>query len=437
MAAAGAVAGTLTTPGLSMARSANAGGSDTVRIGLVGCGGRGSGAAQQAMNTTSGNVELVAVGDVFENFMNSAINRNRNAHGDKVKVTDDTSFIGFDSYKRVLDSDIQLVILATPPGFRPMHFEAAIDAGKHVFMEKPVAVDAPGVRRVLKAGELAKEKNLAVGVGLQRRHEPWYRETIQQLKDGIVGDLIASRVYWNNPGVWIRAREENQTELEYQLRNWYYFNWMCGDHIVEQHIHNLDVINWLMDDYPASAQGAGGRQVRTGADTGQIFDHHNVEYTYANGHKMFSMCRHMPDTFNAVSEHVHCSEGYADISGGRIYDSNGNEIFRAKKDKEATGGHQQEHHDLFADLANGIIPNEAEYGAKSTMTAIFGRLATYTGNRLKWEDAIESNIRLCDVDSLTGWDDEPPVKPDEDLDYPIPEPGDVEKSGIIDWNPRR
>ena len=260
VAAASAAVGTVSTPNLSIAKSAFAGGSDTIRIGLIGCGGRGSQAAQQAMNTTSGQVQLVAMADAFKNRLDSSFEgiSKKKKYKDQVFVSDETKFTGFDAYKGVLASDVDLVILATPPGFRPLHLEAAIEAGKHVFMEKPVAVDAPGVRRVLRAGEKAKEKNLAIAVGLQRRHEIKYRQTIAKLKEGLIGDLIYSRAYWNGGGVWTRPREDNQTELEYQMRNWYYFNWLCGDHIVEQHIHNLDVINWLMDGFPVSAQGQGG-----------------------------------------------------------------------------------------------------------------------------------------------------------------------------------
>ena len=356
-----------------------------------------------------------------------------NRHKDHVIANADTMFTGFDAYKQVLESDIDMVILATPPGFRPLHFEAAINADKHVFMEKPVAVDAPGIRRVLKAGEMAKEKGLAVGVGLQRRHERAYREVMDKLKGGIIGDLIYSRVYWNGAGVWTRPREEGQTELEYQMRNWYYFNWLCGDHIVEQHIHNLDVINWLMEDYPETAQGQGGRQVRIGPDSGEIFDHHLVEYTYGNGHKMYSHCRHIPDCWNSVSEHVHGTNGYCNISSGTVFDKEGKQIFKSEGSRD---GHQQEHHDLFADIRNGVIPNEAEYGAKSTMTAIFGRLATYSGKELRWDDAINSNIQLCDVDALTSMQDDAPLHPDENGKYKIAVPGAGYKD-IVDWEPGR
>ena len=431
--AGAAASSVLATPSVSMAGSAHISGSDTIRLGLVGCGGRGTGAAKNAMNTTSGNVELVAVADVFQDRMDRALKSCNNSHKDKVRVPKDRQFIGFDAYKNVINSDeVDMVILTTPPGFRPLHFEAAVNANKHVFMEKPVAVDAPGVRRVLKAGELAKQKGLAVAVGLQRRHERAYRETMEQLKDGIIGDLIHSRVYWNGGGVWTRPRAEGETELQYQMKNWYYFNWLCGDHIVEQHIHNLDVGNWLMDGFPVKAQGMGGRQVRVGVDTGQIFDHHSVEFTYANGHKMLSQCRHIRECWNSVSEHVHGSKGYADISGGRIFDTSGKEIFKCKEGKGQRGGHQQEHHDLFADIRNGILPNETEYGAKSTMTAIFGRMATYSGREIMWDDAINSEISLCNVDALTGMNDKAPIQPDADGNYPVPVPGRGAEE-VCDW----
>lgn len=417
--AVGAVVGTM-LPGLSLARSAHVSGSDTVRIGLVGAGGRGAGAVEQAMNTSSCNIELTAIGDAFENRLNGSLDFIAREHKDKVRVPESNRFVGFDAFRGVIDSDVDLVILATPPGFRPLHFEAAVDAGKHVFMEKPVAVDAPGVRRVLAAGELATQRGLLVQVGLQRRHEEAYREMIDRLRDGAIGQIIFSRVYWNNPGVWVNPRRPEQTELEYQMRNWYYFNWLCGDHIVEQHIHNLDVINWLFDDYPITAQGQGGRLVRTGKDHGQIYDHHMVEYTYENGHKMLSQCRHMPDTWNEVAEYAHGSEGWADIGRGRIYNKNGELVFRSRGKR---AGHQEEHHNLFHDYVEGKRPNEAEYGAKSSMTAIMGRLATYTGQIIKWEDAINSQISLADFDNLKTLDDTAPVLPDEEGRYLIPLPG--------------
>ncbi len=294
-------------------RAAKPFGSETIRLGLIGCGERGAGAVAQAMNT-EGPTKLVAVADVFESRVQNCLRNLKRDYSDKLDVPESRQHVGLRAFQNVLDADIDLVILATPPGFRPLHFEAAVAANKHVFMEKPVATDAVGVRRVLAAGKKAAANQLAVAVGLQRHHERNYMETIQRIHDGAIGDIIALRVYWNSDGVWTRNREPEQTELEYQLNNWYYFNWLCGDHIVEQHIHNLDVGNWVKKGYPVAAEGIGGRQVRKGRDHGQIFDHHNVEFTYADGCKMFSQCRHIPGADAHVAEYAHGSHGFADIS---------------------------------------------------------------------------------------------------------------------------
>ena len=417
--AAGA-AGIASTPSLSLARSAHVAGSNSVRIGLVGCGGRGTDAANQAMNTKSGDVNLVAMGDLFADRLDGALQGTSNEHPEKVNVPENQRFVGFDAFEKVLQTDCDLVILATPPGFRPLHFEKAVEAGKHVFMEKPVAVDAPGVRRVLAANKIAKEKNLLVQVGLQRHHEPAYIETIEKLQDGAIGDINFMRCYWNSGGVWVNARKPEHTELEYQCRNWYYFNWLCGDHIVEQHIHNLDVCNWLKKGYPVTAQGQGGREVRKENIYGQIFDHHMIEFSYADGSKMLSQCRHIKDCATNVSEHAHGSEGYCDISAGKIFDLDGNLTFESGGRR---GGHQQEHHNLFKDLAAGFRPNEGDYGALSTMTAIFGRMATYTGKEISWEQAFNSELSLCNVDELVDLNSKAPIQPDSDGRYPIPVPG--------------
>lgn len=412
--------GAIGASALRSAQGAHAAGSDTIKIGVVGCGGRGTGATIQALNTTSGEVKLVAMADAFGDRMQASLRAAKGKHPTKVDVPKDRQFTGFDAYKNVLESDVDLVILATPPGFRPMHFEAAVNAGKHVFMEKPVAVDAPGVRRVLEAAAVAKKKNLGVQVGLQRRHEVAYKETMAELKGGAIGDINLTRAYWNGGGVWTRPRQANQTEMEYQMRNWYYFNWLCGDHITEQHIHNLDVINWLADDFPVEANGMGGREVRTSNEHGQIFDHHFVEFTYANGMKMFSQCRHIKGCWNSVSEHAHGSKGWADINRGKIYGKDGEMKWSTKG---ARGGHQQEHHDFFADLRAGKRPNEAEYGAKSTMTSILGRLCTYSGKKISWEKAINSDISLANVDGYHSMQDEAPVQPNDALAYPVAVPG--------------
>ncbi len=412
---------------LSIAQAAHSFGSDEIKIGLVGCGGRGTGAAVQALNTMSkddikpnGKVKLIAMADAFEDRLQASYRSIKGQHGEHVDVPKERQFVGFDGYKHVLESDIDLVILATPPGFRPTHFEAAIKAGKHVFAEKPVATDAVGVRRVLAATQEAKEKSLAVQIGLQRHHEDRYRETMKRVWDGAIGDLICGRAYWNGGGVWVRPRQDGQTELEYQMRNWYYFNWLCGDHIDEQHIHNLDVINWLKNAFPVEANGMGGRQVRTGKDHGEIFDHHFVEFTYADGFKMFSQCRHIRGCWNSVSEHAHGSNGSVNLSGV-IYDRDGNKTWNYGRG--GSNGHQEEHYDLFRDIRQGKIPNEGEYGAKSTMTAILGRMATYSGKAIKWEDAINSDLALADFDNFKSYDDEAPVKPDANGNYAIPTPG--------------
>lgn len=399
--------------------AAHAAGRDVIRLGLVGCGGRGTGAVGQAMNT-EGSTELVAMADVFEDRLNGCLENVTKEHGEKVKVDADHKFVGLDGFKKVLESEIDLVILATPPGFRPLHFEAAVNAGKHIFMEKPVATDPAGVRRILAANEIAKAKSLAVGVGLQRHHESRYINCIQQLKDGLIGDINFARAYWNSQGVWTRNRQPQQSELEYQMRNWYYFNWLCGDHITEQHIHNIDVINWLFDGYPVKAQGVGGRQVRTGKEHGEIYDHHMVEFTYADGRKMLSQCRHIEGCWNAVSEFAHGSKGWADISGGKIYNTSGEMVWRQRENEN---GWQQEHHDLFAKIRQGEFPNEAEYGAKSTMTSILGRMATYTGKEITWDQAFNSQVALADFDSITDLNGEAPVKPNDDMSYSIKQPG--------------
>ncbi|MGV3486095.1 MAG: Gfo/Idh/MocA family protein [Planctomycetaceae bacterium] len=410
---------------LNLARAAHAFGSDTIKVGLIGCGGRGTGAADQALNTQGGDVRVTALADVFEHNVQTAYRSLNGKHAGRVGGN---KYVGLDAYQKVLASDVDLVILATPPGFRPLHFEKAIEAGKHVFMEKPVAVDAPGVRRVLAAGKVGQQKGLAVQVGLQRRHEFRYKECIAKLHEGVIGDPVLTRAYWNAAGVWTRPRRKEQSELEYQLNNWYYFNWLCGDHINEQHIHNLDVINWVMKSHPVTAQGQGGRQVRTGSNTGQIFDHHMVEFTYESGTKLLSQCRHIPGCWAEVAEHVHGTDGYCDVSSARIFDAERKLVWESTAKEVGGKGWQQEHNDLFAAIRSGQIPNETEYAAYSTMTAIMGRMATYSGKVVKWEDAFHSELSLADVDSLHSLDDRAPILPNSQGEYEIAVPG---KSKVI------
>ena len=402
--------GTFTTP-----VGAFAGGDDTIKIGLVGCGGRGSGAVRQALST-AGQVKLIAMADAFGDNLERCYKGVSRQFKDRVSVDDDHKFVGFDGYKNVINSGVDLVIFATPPGFRPIHVEAAVEAGKHVFMEKPVATDAPGIRRVLAAVESAKKKKLKIGVGLQRHHQETYLETMKRLKDGAIGDIVSMRCYWNGNGVWVRERKPEQTEMEYQMRNWYYFNWLCGDHICEQHIHNLDVCNWLKDGFPVRASGMGGREVRKGREHGQIFDHHAVEFEYADGTRMFSQCRHIPKCWSSVSEHAAGSKGTCNISSAQIK-GNKDWVYEGKK----SNPYQTEHDDLFAAVRNDTPYNEGEYGAMSTMTSILGRMATYSGKVVEMEKALNSKISLMPTEF--AWDAAPPVLPDDDGKYPVAVPG--------------
>jgi len=408
----------------SLSAKAYAANDETLKIGLIGCGGRGSGAAAQALKT-SGPVALVAMADMFGDRLESSLKRITNdVKGNEtatVDVPEDRRYTGFDGYKQIMeDKDIDLVILATPPGFRPIHFEAAVNAGKHVFMEKPVATDAAGVKKVLDAARKAKEKNLKVGVGLQRHHQNKYQDIIKRIQDDEIGDVIALRVYWNGGGVWDPrlAREDATSEMEYQLRNWYYYNWLCGDHICEQHIHNLDVGNWIKGSYPVRAEGMGGREVRTDKKYGEIYDHHAVEFTFDDGTKMFSQCRHIPNCWNSVSEWAHGSKGHANVSGGSY------ELYDGKKQRyrgDNNDPYQTEHDDLFHAIRNDISYNEAENGAMSTATSILGRIATYSGKSVNMSDMLASNFSIMPKEMAMNA--APPTKPNENGEYPIPVPG--------------
>jgi myo-inositol 2-dehydrogenase / D-chiro-inositol 1-dehydrogenase len=396
---------------------------DVIKVGVIGCGGRGTGAAVQALSTSQ-NVKLVAMADAFaDNVENSftQITKEATAMGkaDRVDVPKERRFVGFDAYQQVIAlSDV--VILATPPGFRPDHFTAAVNAGKHIFMEKPVATDGPGVRKVLAAAEIAKQKKLNVVVGLQRHYETKYQLWIEKLHSGVIGDIVTSHVYWNNEGVWVRPRKKGQTEMEYQMRNWYYFNWLCGDHICEQHIHNIDVSNWVKNAYPIKASGMGGRQVRNGKEHGEIFDHHFVEYDYADGSKMFSQCRHIEGTPSLVTESFQGTNGRAP-SPGVIVDRSGKTIFR-HSGKDDANPYQVEHDVLFEAITKGEYKfADAENGAKATLTSIMGRMATYSGQVIEWDKALNSNVNLF-PDKL-DWKAMPKVLPNKEGFYPIAVPG--------------
>lgn len=416
-----ATSGLLTVP-LSVEAMANVYGAKKLKLALIGCGGRGSGAAVQAL-TADENVELVAMADAFSDRIEKSLNGIKD-HFDgkkKIEVKEKNRFVGFDAYKKAIDL-ADVVILTTPPGFRPYHFEYAIANDKHVFMEKPVATDPVGIRKVLATAKIAKAKKLNVVVGLQRHYQTKYIDIKQRIDQGTIGKIRSGQVYWNDAGVWVKKRQAGQSELEYQMRNWYYFNWLCGDHILEQHIHNIDVANWFIGDYPVSAQGMGGRQVRNGKDHGEIFDHHFVEFTYTSGAVISSQCRHIPGTMRRVDEVFQGTQGSVEIGKGIITDLEGNSQYKyPRKWGEDSNPYQVEHDRLFASIRNGGVIADAENGAMSTLTAILGRMATYTGKKITLEEALNSELHL--MPETVTWDSTPPSVPDSEGNYPIPTPG--------------
>lgn len=399
-----------------------------IKVALIGCGGRGTGAAMQALLTKQ-NVKLVAMADAFKDRIDSAYKQlNADDLSDwsgvkgnvknKIDVPAERMFVGFDAYQKAIPL-ADVIILTTPPGFRPIHFEEAVKQGKHIFMEKPVATDPNGVMRVLKAAEEAKKKKLNVVVGLQRHYQNSYRELFKR-KDQI-GEIVSAQAWWNNDGVWVNPRKEGQTEMEYQMRNWYYFNWLCGDHITEQHIHNIDVINWFKGAYPVKAQGMGGRQVRKGKDHGEIFDHHYVEFHYADGSILNSQCRHIPKTMAKVDEMMAGTKGKIFCGAGNITDLKGKVLYQFDH-KTENNPYQTEHDELFAAIAKGEYKYaDAENGAKSTMTSILGRMATYTGQVVEWDKALNSGLDL--QPKTYAFDAAPPILPGADGFYPVAVPG--------------
>ena len=400
------------------------GADDVIKIAIVGCGGRGTGAATQALSTKQ-NVQLVAMADAFQDRLDSAYKNIGEALKEsgldkRLNVKEENKFVGFDAYKKAI-ALADVVILATPPGFRPIHFEEAIRQNKHVFMETPVATGPAGIQKVLEVAQEAKKKKLNVVVGLQRRYQTSYREIMKRLQDGAIGEITSAQAWWNNDGVWVNPKKPGQTEMEYQLRNWYYFVWLCGDHITEQHIHNLDVINWALDSYPTVAQGMGGREVRKGKEYGEIFDHHFVEFQYANGAILNSQCRHQKGTMAKVDEYVAGTKGKIFFNDARITDHKGKVIYQFDKKLE-NQPYQNEHDELFAAIAKGDYKFwDAERGAKSTMTSILGRMATYSGQRMDWDKAITSGIDLHP--KVYAFDAPPPVMPNADGWYAVAVPG--------------
>jgi predicted dehydrogenase len=400
--------------GLGAIPAVHAAGSDVIKVGVIGCGQRGTGATEDVLKSAP-NVKLVAMGDVFKDKVEKCRSIVKEELGEKAELPDDDHcFVGLDAYEKVLASDVNYVILATPPGFRPTHLKAAVAAGKHIFAEKPLAVDGPGIRTVLALYDEAKAKGLGIGVGAQRRHQAGYVATLKQIHAGAIGQIVAARAYWNQGPIWVHPRQEGWSDLEYQLRNWYYFTWICGDQIVEQHIHNLDVVNMAMKAHPVSAVAAGGRQVRTGPDYGNIYDHFAVDYEYENGAHMLSMCRQMPRCENNVSEALVGTKGFCQVNKYTITG-----VKPWKFTGENNKPYVQEHTDLIASIRAGKPYNELKEVAESSLTAIMGRMAAYTGKLVTWEQALNSQEDL--LPAKLDWTAEIPVPP-------VPMPGQTELS---------
>jgi myo-inositol 2-dehydrogenase/D-chiro-inositol 1-dehydrogenase len=424
--AALAGAGFLLTPRVARAVPLPGERAPLLRIGVVGCGGRGTGAVRDIMRAGDDDIVLVAMGDLFPDRLMSAQENLAKLAADnpsiaaKYKVTPEMSFSGFDAYQKVLATDIDLVILATPPGFRPMHLEAAVNAGKHVFAEKPVAVDAAGVRRVIAAARVAEQKKLAIVAGTQRRHDPAYVDVIGRVQQGAIGDVMTGQVFWNQGGLWNRDRLPEWSDTEWQLRNWLYLAWLSGDHIVEQHIHNIDVGNWVMGGHPVRATGVGGRAQRTDPKYGHIFDHFMVDFEYADGRHVTSMCRQIEGSANFVGERFQGSKGHTDanktiVAGGSTYTYAG----------PTPNPFVNEHTDLLASIRAGKPLNEGVRVAESTLSAIMGREAAYTGQTITWDALLNSAQDLAPPSVAFGAMAMPPV--------PVPGRTKLERSFDAGW----
>ncbi len=381
--------------------------SETLKVGLIGCGGRGSGAAQQALNADP-NVVLHAMGDIFSDKLEASLAGLKKVHGDKVKVDEGHKFLGFDAYQKVIDSGVDVVLLATPPHFRPLHLEAAVKAGKHIFCEKPVAVDAPGVRRVLEAAKLAKQKNLSLVSGFCWRYDEPKRASFGKILDGAIGEVNTVYNTYYTGLLWSFPRKEGWTDMEYQLRNWLYYTWLSGDHIVEQAVHSVDMMSWAFGDKePISAIGTGGRQVRTDPAFGHIFDHFSITYEYADGAKGFHVSRQQANTDTSYLVESLGSKGRCMVDCSKrvheiYYGTN-----KWKYDGPTSNMYQNEHNELFESIRKGKGHNDGEWMSRSTLLAIMGRMAAYTGKRITWEQALNSTEKLGP--DTYSWDTPTPV----------------------------
>ena len=373
-----------------------------IKVGLIGCGGRGTGAAVQAMKADP-NVEITAMGDVFEDRLEEAYGALKKVSAGQVKVDEKRKFIGFDAYQKVLDSGVDVVLLTTPPAFRPGHFTAAVNAGKHVFCEKPVAVDAPGVRQVLAAAELAKQKNLSVVSGFCFRYDLPSRALFEKVKQGSVGEIRSISSFRFGGELWYFDRQPDWSQMTYDMRNWYYKNWLSGDFIVEQTVHSLDMMSWAMGDVmPVNAIGSGGRQARTDEKYGNIYDHFSIEYQYENGAKGYHFARQQSATTSKNTVDIMGSDGYASVHVGRKYEIKGKEnwLYSDKKNNM----YQTQHDELFASIRSGKSIHDGKIMTNSTLLAIWGRMVAYTGLSLTLEQVLNSTEQLGPNLDEYNWD---------------------------------
>jgi len=402
---------------LSLARSAHAAGSDTIKIGLVGCGGRGSGAAANAMNTGK-DVRLVAMADLFDNRLQDSRQRLQKMYPEQVTVDDDHCFVGFDAYEKLIQSGVDVVLIACTSHFHPVMLNAAIDAGKHVFCEKPAAIDTPGLKIAKAASEKAKNKNLCLVSGLCWRYDFGVREAIQRIQDGAIGDIIAIEMtYLRGPYV-LRERKPGWTEMEFQFQDWYHFNWLSGDDFMQSLIHNITMVSWLLGNKePVSAWGMGGRQVCIAPEYGDVFDHQAVVYEYADGIRAYGYCRDIPGCYNDNANIILGTKGRAFLPHNPRIEGTTSWRYKGKKPSM----YDVEHQELFDAIRTGKPINNGDYMCRDTMYGILARMVCYTGKEITWEDAMTSEA------SFTlphyGWDVEPPVKPGPDGRYLTAMPG--------------
>ncbi len=407
-----AVAGSLLT-----ARSAHAAGDDRIRVGLIGCGGRGSGAAVNAMNAGK-DVQLVAVADLFEDRLRSGLERLRTSRPEQVSVADENAVFGFDAYRKVIDADVDVVILAAASHFHPEHFQAAVDAGKHVFFEKPHGIDVPGVKRCMAVCEEARRKNLCVVSGLCWRYDLGVRETIRRVLDGAIGEIVAIQENYLTRPYGLNPRQEGWSELEYQFRNWYHFNWLSGDQTSQQLIHSIDKASWALGDRPPlKVIGLGGRQTCLDPQYGDQFDHQSAVFEYEGGARVFGFCRDQPGCYNQTADIIMGTKGRAFLP--RPCRIEGEVDWQY--DGPLPSMYDVEHQELFDAIRAGKPINNGDYMFTSTMLGIMAQMACYTGQEVTWEQAMKSTVDF----SLEryAWDVDPPVKPGQDGRYPTAMPG--------------